>query len=264
MTESMSLPLITPLDLPSKPLSMGMPALGAELRIVDDAGQEGPPGTVGELVLRGVPGVSLMKGYFKHPDATADAIRGEWLYTGDLAWMDEEGYFHFVDRKKDIIKRAGENVAAGEVEAVLRQHGAVADAAVIGVPDPVRDEAIKALVILREGQRATAEELIEWCGGRLSKFKVPEIVEFRETFPRTSVGKIQKGGGVAAAGSAVGFPAVVSAQARKGVPSDPVKIGVIPIRAGVAAPVGAAGQRGVEGWAERGNKAGGILGREGG
>ncbi|MBI3029782.1 MAG: AMP-binding protein [Candidatus Rokubacteria bacterium] len=192
MTESMSLPLINPLDLPSKPLSMGMPALGAELRVVDDAGQEVPPRTVGELVLRGVPGVSLMKGYFKNPEATAEAIRGEWLYTGDLAWMDEEGYFHFVDRKKDIIKRAGENVAAGEVEAVLRQHGAVADAAVIGVPDPVRDEAIKALVILREGGRATAEELIEWCGARLSKFKVPEIVEFRETFPRTSVGKIQK------------------------------------------------------------------------
>ena len=192
MTESMSLPLINPLDLPSKPLSMGMPALGAELRVVDDAGQEVPPRTVGELVLQGVPGVSLMKGYFKNPEATAEAMRGEWLYTGDLAWMDEEGYFYFVDRKKDIIKRAGENVAAGEVEAVLRQHGAVADAAVIGVPDPVRDEAIKALVILREGQRATAEELIEWCGARLSKFKVPEIVEFRETFPRTSVGKIQK------------------------------------------------------------------------
>lgn len=171
---------------------MGMPALGAELKIVDDFGQEVSPGTIGELVLRGTPGVSLMKGYFKNPEATAETIRGEWLYTGDLAWMDEEGYFYFVDRKKDIIKRAGENVSAGEVEAVLKQHPAVLDAAVIGVPDPVRDEAIQALVILREGRRAAAEELIEWCRPRLSKFKVPEIVEFRGGFPRTSVGKIQK------------------------------------------------------------------------
>ncbi|MBI4589111.1 MAG: AMP-binding protein [Candidatus Rokubacteria bacterium] len=192
MTESMSLPLINPLDLPAKPLSMGMPALGAELKVMDDSGQEVPPGTIGELVLRGTPGVTLMKGYFKNPEATADAIRGEWLYTGDLARMDEEGYFYFVDRKKDIIKRAGENVSASEVEAVLKRHPAVSDAAVIGVPDPVRDEAVKALIILREGERATAEELIEWCRPKLAKFKVPEVIEFREVFPRTSVGKIQK------------------------------------------------------------------------
>jgi crotonobetaine/carnitine-CoA ligase len=192
MTESMSLPLINPLDLPSKPLSMGMPALGAELRIVDDAGQEVPPGTIGELVLRGAPGVSLMKGYFKNPEATAETIRGEWLYTGDLAWMDEEGYFYFVDRKKDIIKRAGENVSASEVEDALKRHPAVLDAAVVGVPDPVRDESVHALVILREGARVDGQELIDWCRERLAKYKVPEAVEFRTSFPRTSVGKIQK------------------------------------------------------------------------
>ena len=135
----MSLPLINPLDLPSRPLSMGMPALGAELKVVD-----------------------------------------------------EEGYFYFVDRKKDVIKRAGENVSASEAEAVIVRHPAVLDAAVVGVPDPVRDEAVRALVILREGARAGEADIIAWCRERLAKFKVPEAVEIRTEFPRTSVGKIQK------------------------------------------------------------------------
>jgi len=192
MTETMSLPLMHPLDLPPKPLSMGMPVLGYEVRVVDEAGREVPPGTVGELVVRGVPGVSLMQGYFRNPEATARALRDGWLYTGDLAWMDGEGWFFFVDRKTDMIKRAGENVSASEVEEVLKAHPAVFDAAVVGVPDPVRDQAIRAYVILREGVRATAEDLRAWCRRHLSAFKVPEEVEFRSSFPRTSVGKIQK------------------------------------------------------------------------
>jgi len=106
--------------------------------------------------------------------------------------MDEEGYFFFVDRKKDMIKRAGENVSASEVEETLKQHPAVFDAAVVGIPDPVRDQAIKAYILLKEGAVATADELTAWCGARLSAFKVPEVFEFRDTFPRTSVGKIQK------------------------------------------------------------------------
>ena len=192
MTETMSLPLMQPLDLPRKPLSMGMPVLGYECRVVDARGQEVPPGTVGELIVRGEPGVSLMKGYFKNPQATAETIRDGWLYSGDHARMDEDGYFFFVDRKKDMIKRAGENVSASEVEETLRQHPAVFDAAIVGVPDPVRDQTIKAYVILRPGLAATAGELIEWCRARLSPFKVPELVDFRDAFPRTSVGKIQK------------------------------------------------------------------------
>ena len=148
--------------------------------------------TPGELIVRGVPGLSLMKGYFKNDTATADTLRDGWLYTGDQAWVDEEGWFFFVDRKKDMIKRAGENVSASEVEEALKQHPAVFDAAVLGVPDPVRDQSIKAFVIVREHTTATADELIAWCRARLSAYKVPEAVEFRETFPRTSVGKIQK------------------------------------------------------------------------
>ncbi len=192
MTETMSLPLMQPLDLPRKPLSMGMPVLGYECRVVDEQGREVPPGTVGELVVRGEPGVTLMKGYFRNPEATAATLREGWLYSGDQASMDEEGYFFFVDRKKDMIKRAGENVSASEVEESLKQHPAVFDAAVVGVPDPVRDQAIKAYVILKEGAAASGEELVAWCRARLSSFKVPEIVEFRREFPRTSVGKIQK------------------------------------------------------------------------
>jgi crotonobetaine/carnitine-CoA ligase len=119
-------------------------------------------------------------------------MRDGWLWTGDNVREREDGLFEFVDRAKDMIKRAGENVAASEVEAVLKDHPAVFDAAVIGVPDPMRDEAIKACVVLREGQSATAEELIAWCAARLAKFRVPDLVELRSDLPRTSVGKIQK------------------------------------------------------------------------
>jgi crotonobetaine/carnitine-CoA ligase len=192
MTETMSLPLMQPLDLPPRALSMGMPVLGYEVKIVDETGAEVPPGTVGELIVRGTPGVSLMKGYFKNPEATSQTLRDGWLWSGDQAWRDADGYFFFVDRKKDMLKRAGENVSASEVEEALKQHPVVFDAAVVGVPDPVRDQAIKAYVMLKDGATATTEELIAWCRDRLSPFKVPEAVEFRATFPRTSVGKIQK------------------------------------------------------------------------
>src|SRR5215467_154087 len=131
------------------------------------------------------PVIDLLKGYFKNPQATAETIRDGWLYSGDHARMDEDGYFFFVDRKKDMIKRAGENVSASEVEETPRQHPTVFDAAIVGVPDPVRDQTIKAYVILRPGLAATAGELIEWCHARLSSFKVPELIEFRDTFPRT-------------------------------------------------------------------------------
>ena len=192
MTETMSLPLVHPLDLPPKPLAMGMPVLGYECKVVDEEGAEVAPGTIGELVVAGVPGQTLMKGYFKNAEATAAALRDGWLYTGDQAYMDPDGWFFFVDRKKDMIKRAGENVSASEVEEALKQHAAVFDAAVVAIPDPIRDQAIKAYVIVADDAAVTAEELTAWCRERLSPFKVPEAIEFRDAFPRTSVGKIQK------------------------------------------------------------------------
>ena len=142
MTETMSLPLMQPLDLPRKPLSMGMPVLGYECKVVDADGKEVPPGTVGELVVSGVPGVTLMKGYFKNEQATAETLRDGWLHSGDQAYVDDDGCFFFVDRKKDMVKRAGENVSASEVEETLKQHPAVFDAAVVAMPDPIRDHAI--------------------------------------------------------------------------------------------------------------------------
>jgi len=192
MTETMSLPLMQPLDLPRKPLAMGMPVLGYDCKVVDEDGKDVPPGTIGELVVSGVPGVSVMKGYFKNEEATAETLRDGWLHSGDQAYMDQDGFFFFVDRKKDMIKRAGENVSASEVEETLKQHPAVFDAAVVAIPDPMRDQAIKAYVILKSGSAVTANELIAWCREKLSAFKVPEVVKFRDVFPRTSVGKIQK------------------------------------------------------------------------
>jgi crotonobetaine/carnitine-CoA ligase len=192
MTETIGQPTINPLDAPRKNMSIGTVALGYECRVVDEAGREVPPGVEGQLIVRGEPGVTLMKGYFRNPEATAATIRDGWLWTGDVVRMDEEGYFWFVDRAGDLIKRAGENVSAGEVEAVLRQHPAVFDAAVVGIPDPMRDEAVLAWVVLRAGARATAGELIAFCAPRLAPFKVPAVVEFRDELPRTPVGKIQK------------------------------------------------------------------------
>ena len=192
MTETVGLPLMNPMNGLRKDMSMGLPVLGYECRVVDEGGRDVGTGEVGELIVRGTPGETLMKGYFKNLKATREAVRGEWLYSGDRARVDEEGYFYFVDRAKDTIKRAGENVSSAEVEAVLKTHPAVADAAVVGVPDPVRDEAVKAFVILKEGCAADAEELIAWCAARLSRFKIPEQVAFWEEFPRTAVGKVQK------------------------------------------------------------------------
>jgi crotonobetaine/carnitine-CoA ligase len=192
MTEQLGHPLANPLDYPRDNMSIGLPSFGWQVRLVDDDGQDVQDGAVGQILVRGEPGVSLMKGYFKDPEATAEAIRDGWLWTGDNARITESGYVAFVDRAKDMIKRSGENVAASEVESVLKEHPAVFDAAVIGVPDQIRDEAIKAFVILREGATASADDLIAWSAERLARFRVPEVIEFRTELPRTSVGKIQK------------------------------------------------------------------------
>ena len=192
MTETMGTPLANPLDYTRDNMTMGMVTLGYECKVVDAQGNDVPDGVPGQLLVGGVPGWTIMKGYLKNPEATAETIQDGWLRTGDVVERNEEGYFRFVDRAKDMIKRSGENVAAGEVEAVIKRHPRVADAAVIGVPDPIRDEAIKAFVILNEGETATEEEIVEFCKRSLSKFRVPEFVEFRNEFPRTSIGKVQK------------------------------------------------------------------------
>jgi long-chain acyl-CoA synthetase len=172
-----------------KPGSIGLPFPDTEARIVDiETGMKDlPVGEAGELVVKGP---QVMKGYWNRPAETAYALRGGWLHTGDIAKMDEDGYFYIVDRIKDMIKTVGENVYPREVEEVLFMHPKVKDAVVIGLPQEFMGEEIKAYVVLKEGETATAEEIIQFCREQLSKFKVPKEVEFRKELPKTLVGKV--------------------------------------------------------------------------
>ena len=159
------------------------------MKIVDDDGNEVPPGVRGEIIQRGP---NTMKGYFKQPEATRAALRDGWLYTNDIGYMDEEGYFYIVDRKKDMIIRGGENIYPREVDEVLYQHPKVQDAAVVGVPHEFLGEEVKAFIVLKHGEQATAEEIIAFCQERLADFKCPKTIEFREDLPKTAAGKILK------------------------------------------------------------------------
>ncbi|WP_379969506.1 AMP-binding protein [Ectobacillus sp. sgz5001026] len=192
MTETVGTPLMNPLDGIRNNMSIGKPTLGYEVKVVDQDGNECAQGEIGQIIVKGIPGRTLMKGYFKNESATEEALRDGWLYTGDNARVNESGYFFFADRVKDMIKRAGENVAASEVEKVICEHPCVYECAIIGIPDEVRDETMKAYVIVRDGQVVTEEEIVAYCKHRLAKFKVPAFVEFVHDLPRTSVGKIQK------------------------------------------------------------------------
>jgi crotonobetaine/carnitine-CoA ligase len=160
--------------------------------LVDEEGNEVPPGVVGEIVVEGVPGRDITLGYLGDEESTAAALRGNRLHTGDNAYRDEQGYMYFFDRKKDVIKRAGENISALEVEAVLIDHPAIAEATVFGVPDDIRDEAVVAFVIPVEPEGLTEEEVVEHCRAHLAKFKVPTLVKFVSELPKTSVGKVRK------------------------------------------------------------------------
>ena len=173
----------------NKPGSIGIPFPDTDAKIVDlETGErELEPGEIGELVVKGP---QVMKGYWKRPEETAQVLRNGWLYTGDVARMDKDGYFYIVDRKKDVIIASGFNVYPREVEEVLFMHPAVKEAAVVGVPHPYRGETVKAFVVLKEGMTATEEELRNFCRQRLAKYKVPEIIEFRDELPKTFVGKV--------------------------------------------------------------------------
>jgi crotonobetaine/carnitine-CoA ligase len=191
MTETSGPPLMNSIWGERRPDTVGRVSLGYSCRVVDERGDDVELGERGELLVGGVPGVSLISGYLDDDAATAAAIADGWLRTGDVVRVDDRGYFTFVDRNKDMIKRAGENVAASEVEAVLLAHPAVAEAAVVGVPDVMRDEAIIAFAVLRD-DGASGEDLRRWCADRLAKFRVPSEVVIVPGLPRTAVGKIQK------------------------------------------------------------------------
>jgi len=169
--------------------SIGLPLPSTECKIVDleDGTREVPLGEEGELCIRGP---QVMKGYWNRPDETEIALRGGWLYTGDVARMDEDGFFYIVQRKKDLIIVSGFNVYPNEVEDVLFTHQAVAEAAVIGVPDEYRGEAVKAFIVLKEGAGVTTDELLEHCQANLAKYKVPSSINLVDSLPKSAVGKV--------------------------------------------------------------------------
>lgn len=192
MTETVLPPTMNPDSAQRRWHSIGRPLPGVTVRVTGEDGAPVPAGTPGELQVRGTPGVTLAAGYYQDPAATAAAFRDGWLHTGDLARIDADGFAYFVDRAKDMIKRSGENVSAGEIERVAAEHPAVAECAVVGVPDPVRDEAIVLVAVTRSGAAVSQDELIGWCAARLAAYKVPGTVVFAGALPRTSVGKIAK------------------------------------------------------------------------
>ncbi len=172
-----------------KPGTVGIPIMDTDARIVDqETGEiELPPGKVGELIIRGP---QVMKGYLNRPEDTREALRNGWLYTGDLAMVDEEGYFYIVDRKKEIIKYKGYTIAPAEVEAVLYKHPAVKECAVVGEPDSLAGEVPKAYVVLKDGHTLSEEELIRFCQQRVAPYKKIRRVEFIQEIPKTQVGKV--------------------------------------------------------------------------
>ena len=172
-----------------KLLSCGRATFGADMRVVDPEGKEVPHGQIGEIVYRG-PGV--MQGYWNRPQDTADQIRDGWFYTGDAGTEDDAGFFYVKDRIKDMIISGGENIYPAELESVLAAHPALADVAVIGVPDEQWGETVKAIVVLKPGVALTGEELIEWARTRLGGYKRPKSVDFTDSIPRNPSGKILK------------------------------------------------------------------------
>jgi crotonobetaine/carnitine-CoA ligase len=192
MTETVGPPLMNPLDGERRHNTVGRPVLGYACRIVRADGSPTAVGEPGELLVSGIPGISLMDGYLDDAAATASAFVDGWLRTGDIVARDAEGYVTFIDRDKDMIKRAGENIAASEVEAVLLSHPAVRDAAVFGVPDEIRDEQVIAYVVASRRLEPGSHELVAWCAEHLAKFRVPQHVEIVAELPRTAVGKVMK------------------------------------------------------------------------
>jgi fatty-acyl-CoA synthase len=188
-TEASTITFLSPDDAVLKIGSVGLPVFHGEVRIVDKTGRDVSPGEVGEIIIKGP---TLMSGYWNRPDLTAETIRDGWLYTGDLARTDEEGYVFIIDREKDMYISGGENVYPAEVEKVLHTHPKILDAGIVGVPDEKWGEVGKAFVVLKSGETMGSEEVFEFLKGKVAKYKIPRHVEFVEELPKTASGKIQK------------------------------------------------------------------------
>jgi len=188
LSESTCRSTFNPMDERRRVGSVGLP-IGNEVRIFDDNDRPLGPNQVGEIVLRGP---NIMKGYYKNDDATREAFRSGWFHTGDLGYRDADGFFYVVDRKSDLIIRGGENIYPREIDEVLYQHPKVSDAATVSVPDELLGEAVKSFVVLREGESATEEEIIDFCREQLADFKCPKAVQFVTDIPKGPTGKVLK------------------------------------------------------------------------
>ncbi len=189
LTEAAANNSLNPIRGKKKVGSIGKPMVGMELKIFDNAGKEVPQGQEGEIVLSGP---MVMKGYWGKPEETAEVIKNGWLHTGDIGFVDAEGYFFITDRKKDIIIKGGENISPRTIEEILYRFPQIAEAAVIGIKDPVYGEDIKAFVSIKPGQTATVEEILDYCKANLKSFRVPKEVVILPSLPKTLVGKILK------------------------------------------------------------------------
>jgi long-chain acyl-CoA synthetase len=169
--------------------SVGLPVPDTDVKIVDlaEGTKEMAVGEAGEIIIKGP---QVTSGYYKMPEETAIAIRDGWLYTGDIGKMDEEGYFFIVDRKKDMIIAGGYNIYPRDIDEVLFEHPKILEACAVGIPDPYRGETVKAFVVLKPGEKITAEEVIKYCEEKLAKYKVPKTVEFMSSLPKSGVGKV--------------------------------------------------------------------------
>lgn len=176
-------------DMPVKRGSVGLPIPDVSVKIFDDKDQEVPRGAWGEIVVRGP---NIMKGYLNKPKETAEVLRNGWLHTGDIGYMDEDGELYITDRKKDLIIRGGENISPSEIEEVIFKHPGVLEAAVIGVPDPKYGEEVKAIIVPKPGQKLTEQEILDFCSGKLARFRCPKTVSFLESLPKNLVGKVLK------------------------------------------------------------------------
>jgi long-chain acyl-CoA synthetase len=178
-----------PPELTSRMYSVGQEMYFVHVKIVKEDGTEVAPGEVGEVLGKGK---NIMMGYWKLPEKTRETVINGWLHTGDLGYMDKAGYVFLVDRKNDMIITGGENVYPNEVENLLMAHPAVLEAAVIGVPDQKWGEAVKAIVVLKQGKTATADEIIKYCKSKLAGYKCPKSIDFKDVIPKTGAGKISR------------------------------------------------------------------------
>jgi long-chain acyl-CoA synthetase len=189
LSETAPVATFNQLDAPTKPGSIGTPVIGVDVRLVDDADKDVAVGELGEILIRGF---NVMKGYYKRPEATAEAMRNGWFHTGDIAKKDEDGYLYIMDRKKDMIIRGGFNIYPRELEEVIITHPGVSLVAVVGMKDDEMGEEVKAFVVRKPNATVTESELMAWCKERMAAYKYPRAIEFKDALPMNATGKILK------------------------------------------------------------------------